>query len=265
VTTPAEFMSAALTPPDGSSPWASQYAAELRCVVVDYSARSPRSLQVHLGPSELGHLCDRMVIGKMAGLPVTNHVADPWPSFVGTAVHVALADAFTADNERRGFRWVPEQRVVPHPDHPGTADLYDALWQAVTDHKALGQTSMAKLRAKGPAIHYLIQLLLYGRGYRNLGLPVHRIALAAWPRTGSTLAGLYVWDRVLTPADDLILDVLFERTAARALVAPAVRSGELPLLGVPARPDDDVCYFCPFYRPQTARDGLYGCPGTIKA
>jgi len=116
VTTVAEFMgSAAASPLNGSSAWASRYAGELRRVVVEHAARAPRTLQVALGPSEIGHECDRQVVGKMAGLPVTNHVTDPWPSIMGTAGHAWLADAFSADNARHGLRWVPEQRVEPAP------------------------------------------------------------------------------------------------------------------------------------------------------
>ena len=138
------FMASAPAPLNGSSPWAQRYAAELRRVLTEHAERAPRSLQLHLGPSELGVPCDRQVAGKMAGLPRTNHVADPWPSIRGTALHAYAADAFTADNRRRGLiRWVAEQRVTPHPDHPGTADLYDAAEQAVVDHKFLGESSMA--------------------------------------------------------------------------------------------------------------------------
>jgi hypothetical protein len=264
MTTPADFMAAAPAPLNGSSPWAARYAAELRRVVTEHAARAPRQLQVHLGPSELGHVCDRQVVGKMAGLPVTNHVSDPWPSIVGTAVHAWMAEAFTGDNARRGVRWVPEQRVTPHPDHPGTADLYDGLEQALVDHKVLGPTSMAKVRSpEGPARHYLVQLLLYGRGYRLLGLPVRRVVLAAWPRTGSSLDGLYVWEREHSPADDALLEQVFTQTAARAAAAVAVHDGRLDISQIPNTPDADACFFCPLYRPQASRDDLYGCPGTV--
>lgn len=259
MTSPAAFMAAAPAPLNGSSAWASRYAAELRRVVVEHAARAPRSQQVHLGPSELGHVCDRQVIGKMASVPATNHVADPWPSIMGTAGHAWLADAFTADNARHGVRWVAEQRVIPHPNHPGTADLYDALEQSVVDHKFLSEYSLNKLRAEPPR-HYVVQLLLYGLGYRRLGLPVRRVVLAAWPRTKSSLDGLYVWDHPLTAADDALLDEVFRRTAARAAVAEQVHAGQLALNQVPATPGDS-CFFCPFYRPEAARLGGAGCPG----
>lgn len=264
---PADFMSAAPAPLNGSSPWASRYAAELRRVVVEHAARAPRSLQLHLGPSELGVVCDRQVAGKMAGLPSTNHVMDPWPSVVGTAIHAWLAEAFTADNARHNLlRWVAEQRVTPHDNHPGTADLYDAVEQTVVDHKCLAESSMAKIRAAGgPPRHYVVQLLLYGLGYRRLGLPVRRVALAAYPRQASSLDGLYVWEREYSPADDQLIQEVFAQTATRQEYAKQLHAGRLSLTDIPLTPDSDVCYFCNFYRPQSAKDGLYGCPGTVGA
>lgn len=265
---PNEFMAAAPAPLNGSSPWAVRYAAELRRVVIEHASRSPRSLQLQLGPSEVGVACDRQVVGKMAGLPKTNHVMDPWPSIVGTAVHAWLADAFAAENDRLGaIRWVPEQRVITHPDtsliHPGTGDLYDADEQSVDDHKCLGESSMAKIRRpEGPPRKYVVQLLLYGEGFRRLGLPVKRVALIAWPRTSSSLDGLYVWDREHSAADDQLLTEVFDQTRTRQQLAIEVHAGRLPINAIPATPDNSECFFCPFYRPQSAKDGGPGCPGT---
>lgn len=259
----ADFMAAAPARLEGNTPWASRYASELRRVVTTHANNAPRNLQRHLGPSELGTPCDRQIVGKLIGAPATNHVVDPWPSVVGTAVHAWLAEAFAADNRRTGvLRWVPERRVTPHPDHPGTADLYDAVEQAVDDHKVLGPTTMAKVRsAAGPPLRYEIQLLLYGKGYRVLGLPVRRYALVAYPRTSATLDGLYVWEREARPDDDALLEEVFKLTDKRKAIANEIQSGRFQLTDVPTAPDDDECYFCPFYRPQSARDGGPGCPG----
>jgi len=258
---PVDFMAAAPRTLNGNSPWAARYAAELRQVVHEHARNSARNLQVHLGPSELGSPCDRQVVGKMAGEPATNHVVDPWASVIGTAVHAWLADAFAADNARHGIRWVPEQRVSPHPDHPGTADLYDAVEQAVVDHKILGVTTMAKVMSPdGPPMRYQIQLKLYGKGYRVLGLPVRRVALAAYPRTSHTLDGLYVWESEAQPSDDALIDEVFKLTAIRKDMAQQVMNGR-PLSTVPVTPSDDECFFCPFYRPQSAHDNGPGCPG----
>src|SRR6202012_3620183 len=153
---------------------------------------APRSQQGHLGHSELGVACDRQVVGKLLREAPTNHVTDPWPSIVGTAVHAWLADAFVADDPQR---WMTEHRVTPHPDHAGTGDLYDRVEATVGDHKVLGESSLAKVRrAEGPPRKYRRQLFLYGLGFLRQGLPVNRVALLAYPRTQSTLDGIYVWE-----------------------------------------------------------------------
>lgn len=261
----ASFMAAAprATPVNGNTEWANRYADELRAIIYHAGRNSARSLQIHLGPSELGVPCDRQVAGKLAGIPSTNHVVNPWPSILGTAGHAWLADAFKAENARHGLRWVPENRVIPHPDHSGTADLYDGAEQAVVDWKILAADKIDSIAAKGPSVQYQIQLLLYGRGYRNLGLPVRRVALVALPRTKSTLDGMYVWDHEWTQADDDAIEEVFKLTAIRKAWADEIRAGR-PLLSVPATPDHDTCYFCPFYRPQAAHDGGIGCPGTAQ-
>jgi hypothetical protein len=259
-------MKAAPRPLNSNSGWGSRYAAEIRRVVTVAAEQTPRSLQVHLGPSEIGHVCDRQVAGKLAGLPRTNHVQDPWPAVIGTATHAWLADAFAAENTRLGeVRWVPENRVTPIDGHAGTADLYDAVEQTVADHKVLGSTSMARIRAaSGPPRHYVIQLLLYARGYRRLGLPVIRVAILAYPRTLASLDGLYVWDRPHTPADEELLDEVVAQLDVRKQWAAALITGSAQLNDVPADTSDD-CHFCPYFRPQTARDGGPGCPGNATA
>lgn len=272
MSTAAEFMAAAPPSLNGNSAWAQRYAKTLRGVIEDAAARAPRTLQQHLGPSELGVMCDRQVAGKLAALPVTNHVVDPWPSIRGTALHAWAADAFTADNLRYGYtRWVAEQRVTPHPEHPGTADLYDAAELAVVDHKFLGESSMVKVR-KQPPRKYVVQLLLYGLGYLNLGLPVTRVVLAAYPATAASLDGMYVWEHATTydGPDAELLAYVFNQTTYRKQWAEHILSAGTQeqrmarLRDVPADTGEDrdsECYFCPFYRPQAARDGLYGCPG----
>lgn len=255
-------MAAAPKPMGGNTPWASRYSAELRRVVHEQANNSARTLQRHLGPSELGSPCDRQVVGKFAGLPTTNHVVDPWASVIGTAVHAWLADAFIADNARHGTRWAAEKQVTPHPDHSGTGDLYDGWEQAVVDHKVLGESSLDKVRASsGPPIKYVVQLMLYGRGFRLMGLPVKRIVLAAYPRTKHTLDGLYVWEQASGPQDDPFLEEVFKLTTHRKQLAKALMRKEINFTDVPASPDDTECFFCPFYRPQTAYDGGPGCSG----
>lgn len=270
IPSPAEFLSAPPTGPpssQGNTAWAARMAREAADVVTRYSDRRPRSLQKHIGPSELGVACDRQIVGKLIGEEKTNHVTDPWPSFVGTSVHAELEQAFQWDNEARygrNGRWFTERRVTPFAGHPGTADLYDVTEQALLDHKCLGDSSMQKVRSTaGPSRKYVVQLGLYGVGYMREGLPVKRVGLIAWPRTGSTLHGVYVWERKMdSEYIDLIASVI-EDTKRRKAMAALVLDGHATIAQIPRSPSGDECYFCPFYRPQSGHDGGPGCPGTV--
>jgi hypothetical protein len=250
---------------ESNTAWGQKYARTLKGVITRQATLAPRSQQVHLGPSEIGELCSRQVVGKLAGVPRTNHISDPWPSIVGTAVHAWLAQAFDDDNARdKTLRFLTETRVSPHPDYPGSADLYDAEEQCVVDHKVLGASSLAKIKSpKGPSRRYRVQLLLYGAGFRALGLPVRRVVLAAYPRTASTLDGLYIWDHVTGPEDEILVREVLDQMAIRQEVAAWVRNGSMSFMQVPATPEGDTCYFCAFYRAQSAYDHGPGCPGTI--
>lgn len=267
----------------GNDPWAEQYGREMKQIIKDYAARAPRSVQKHLGPSELGEECDRQVVMKMAGLTRTNNVSDPWASIMGTAGHAYVEEMYKWDNVRRveqgqAVRWIPEQRVTPDPvldastlfrpgpnSHPGTADLYDVPHRALVDHKFLGDTSRDKLKAHGPKHVYYVQLLLYRRGYQYLGLPVERVVLLAWPRTKSTLDELYVWTKVPDQDDERLVDEVLKQTAVRQEMAEQVKAGRINIMDVPMKPSDDSCMFCPLYRPQAAYEpNSYGCPGTVK-
>lgn len=269
---PEEFLSAAPTTSlGGNTPWAARYGVEIRRAWLAEAEQAPRTLQQHLGPSELGVECDRQVAGKIAALPSTNHVVDPWPSTRGRALHAHAESVFSLDNLRSGLaRWVTEQKVTPHPEHPGTADLYDAAECAVVDHKFLGESSMAKIR-KDPPRKYVRQLFLYGLGYFLMGLPVRRVVILAYPATAASLDGLYVWEHYWGdesgPAVDVdaALQQTFADTERRRAQAAGITDGRWRLEDVPAVPDTDECYFCPFYRPQAGHDGGPGCPGTVTA
>jgi hypothetical protein len=262
-----DFMTSAPKSTAGNTHWAEQYGHELKGIVKRYAARAPRSVQKSLGPSELGEICDRQVVAKMAGSAHTNNVGDPWASIMGTAGHAYMEDCFQWDNADQQYqRWLTETRVTPDPGpdpHPGTADLYDAYLQALVDWKFLGDSSMAKLRAHGPKRTYYVQLLLYALGYRNLGLPVKRIILVAWPRTKSSMDEVYVWEHTPTAEDDQLIRDVLDQTAARQAVAALVRNKQLSIMDVKATPSDDSCYFCHLYRPQSAYDGKFGCAGTL--
>lgn len=263
VMTPGQFMGTIPALAGSNTAWGQRYLRELRDVIIRQADRQPRNVQRHLGPSELGAICDRLVVGKFAGEPKTNHVSDPWPSVVGTAIHAWLAEHFELENGLNGYpRWITERKVTPHPLYPGTADLYDGIEEALVDWKALGPTSMQKVMSpSGPPRHYQVQLLLYAAGYRNLGAPVRRVVLAALPRTASSLNQMYLWVHDCSPADDLLIADVLDETAYRREMARRVLSGQINIGDVPITPSDDECFTCPFYRPESARDYNPGCPG----
>ena len=269
---------------NGNSAWAQRYSQELREVVVRYADRLPRNVQRHLGPSELGHLCDRQLVGKMAGVSLSrgdsNNLHDPWASIVGTAIHAFLEEAFKWESTRLiaefvkaatgmepGVRWHTEKRVTPDPGnavpHPGTADLYDAQTLTLCDHKCQSEGVRDKLRRHGPPHHYFMQMLLYAVGYMHEGYDVQRICLVSWPRTHSSLDDMYVWEHVITPEDIALVVSLIEKTEVREQLAVLMTQGELDLFDIPATPSDEDCQYCPFFRPDAAHNpNVKGCPGT---
>lgn len=269
---------------NGNSAWAQRYSQELREVVVRYADRLPRNVQRHLGPSELGHKCDRQLVGKMAGVSLSrehsNNLHDPWASIVGTAIHAFLEAAFKWESTRliaefmkqaTGLepqtRWYTEKRVTPDPaspsPHPGTADLYDAQTKTLNDHKCQSEGVRDKLRRHGPPHHYFMQMLLYAVGYMHEGFDVQRICLVSWPRTHSTLDDMYVWEHVITAEDIALVVGLIEKTEIREQLAQLVAKGDVDLFEIPATPSDEDCQYCPFFRPDAAYNPkVRGCPGT---
>lgn len=262
---PEEFMARSPSPSSvgGNTPWAAAYCAHLREIIRRQGDRSPRNLQTTLGPSEIGEVCDRQVVGKFAGEPHTNHIGDAWPAIVGTAVHAWLADAFARENNIDGYlHWLTEQRVAPHPSYPGTADNYDVRSKTLVDWKVLGPTSLAKIMSpEGPSRRYKVQLLLYAAGYRLAGWEVDRIVLAALPRTAPTLDSMYVWEHWCTPADDILVSQVLAETEMRRMLAQGVLSGQISIDEIPITPTSENCRFCPWFRPESSYSDVPGCPG----
>lgn len=251
------------------------YSRHIRQTIVHAAEHAPRSVQRHLGPSELGAICDRQIVGKLVAAtnpdhPIaarTAHVSDMWPAFIGTSVHAQLAQIFEQENDVLGFtRYLTELRVAPTDAHPGSTDLYDAEWQAVCDWKVLGPTTLNKIRSGKPPRKYRVQLLLYGLGCQLAGLPVQRVVIIALPRTAPTLDGLFVWEHpVWSEEDAALLYEVLRVTEVRKKIADQVLKGVINIRDIPITPDDSECFFlfCAQYRPQSARDGGPGCSGTI--
>ena len=214
---------------------------ELLNVVRSHEATRPRSLQVQLGPSEVGTVCPRRLAYKLLQVEPVNDGGDPWARILGTAAHAWLDEAFEEENTRTGDRrWLTSIRAEITGYLSGTIDVYDAAFRRVIDHKIVGATTLRKAIKEGPSEQYRIQLQLYAFGLINAGYPVEEIAIMYWPRTGY-LKDAYLW--VDFYDEDVVEQALRKIDALREVVQVGV--GVLPMIPT----GDAYCLYCPHYLP----------------
>ncbi|AXH46898.1 exonuclease [Mycobacterium phage Aminay] len=239
---------------------------------LQYNA-TPRHLQKALGPSEVGHPCARRLAGGLLGLERINPEGDPLPSWLGTAGHARFEDAVALDNARiiadymahfdaTGSRtggprctwrdgapvgrWFSERRVTIRGDLAGTCDLFDTWTNTVIDLKFPGASRCTHYKKHGPTPEYRAQAHMYGRGYRNEGFPVERVAIWFLPR-GGMLASSFVWSEAY---DDAIVDGVLGKLDNIAVLLNDLDIERHPerLALVPA--NTTSCTFCPFWSPR---------------
>lgn len=239
------------------------FSIEIQRMVQAYDASRPRSMQVHLGPSEIGSPCSRQIAMKLAGLPEVNQVADPWFPIVGSAVHEWMARMAEWYNDvylgrAHNPRFIVENRVSAATngagyDTSGSTDLYDVDHQRVVDWKIVGVTTMRKV-TKGATPEekigpqYLVQAMTYGKGWAQAGYPVKTIMIAFLPRSNF----LNKMQLVEVPYDQSIAD----RAQARVQTIDRLRAQLQPH----QFPPGDCTVWCPFYVPKVPL-GPSSCPG----
>lgn len=234
---------------------------ELLAIIRRSIDEHPRSLQVELGPSELGHPCARRIGYGL--LEFDENPGEPnWKATVGTAVHAYLEDVFTADNVRQAVRaanvtrWLLEDTVSPGElggqPVPGHCDLYDRVTATVVDWKCVGPTQLKKYRSKGPGDQYRRQAHLYGRGWQRRGQDLRRVAVMFLPRDGE-LRDAYYWSE---PYDEQVAVEALQRAEGIVQATRALGVNALPILPTA----DAWCRMCPFYRANST-DLTRGCPG----
>lgn len=218
------------------------YALEtsLRSLLYLGMSTTPRNQQQAIGASEVGHPCDHKVASRLHGLPTVN-VRDLWPAFVGTGVHLALADAFARLDADSG-RFLVEH-ATSYRDVPGTCDVFDRYTGTVVDWKTTKLARLKQIRHNGPPAPYVVQLQLYAAALAAEGERVRHVALAFLPVDGS-LEDLWVWR---TAYDQAVADAAVQRLNVLRGVLPG---------DAPRRPDD-MCGWCNYFRP----GGTGGCPG----
>lgn len=232
---------------------------ELSAVILAHIERHPRSLQVELGPSEIGTECARKLAYKVAGVAPVNDSGAPWFPTIGTAVHTWLEGALHADNvEHRTNRYWTETtvRVGEINGQPviGHADVYDRETGTVVDWKIIGTRQLAKYKADGPGRQYRSQAQLYGRGFVALGMPVNTVGIYFLPRADLFDRGFFWSERY---DEQVALDAL---TRAEAIVKLVAACGVKAIGMVPTA--DDYCRFCPHWLPAST-ELEQACPGHV--
>ncbi len=216
-----------------------------RLRTISYS--SPRALQPHLGPSEIGQACPRRLAYRIVGTPVVNH-PDPLKSMIGTGFHLSVADGLKRLDG--GVNRYLVEHKVSYRDIAGSVDLHDRIEATTFDWKTTTKNRIGQYRRDGPPTNYVVQAAIYAEGLKAQGEKVERIALAFIPRDG-TLAELWVWT---TEPDQVLADEWIDRYLEIKRQAEANGPGSLS-----AKPSG-LCGYCPNHRPGST-DVALACPG----
>ena len=229
------------------------YANALLDVVTRAGIWSPRSGQVAIGPSEVGHPCTRRIAYKLLDWDKPNEMqGGSWAAQVGTAIHAYLAEIF---GKKEGY--LVEQRVNIRGNLAGTVDLYDTKNGVVIDWKTTGSSKLAAFRKDGADPQHVIQVHLYAYGLAAQGADVKKVALAYLPTSGQLSDG-YVDIRDYD--ENIALDAFKRLDTIHALLAQVdVEQNPEFWSQIPAK-TSRLCAWCPYFKPfSKALD--QGCPG----
>lgn len=265
-------MSTDLTPPPST-------VGELRQVFMDYEASRPRTLQVRLGPSEIGTPCQQQMARKLAGAPQRPILEPQWAPWLGTAGHTSMSDEVLPFwNKQLGEnRWAAEDDLEVEPGRDGIdgirghGDAFDELHGTVVDWKFLGNYSLDKLRTarrRGLPVsewvspEYRVQTHLYGRGHARKGRDVRWVRLVLFARTSARYDDSEEWTEAYDPA---IAERAIERYFDTARLTRELDLEHHPdqIAVVPANPSIDTCKFCPFHRPDRKVTDWSSCSGLV--
>lgn len=243
---PWTYADVAEPPPVIRDPDADRLLGQLVGFIQLAAATSPRSVQVSIGSSEVGHGCDRRIAYRLAGTPQTT-LTDPLRSLVGLGVHLVLAEQFARLADGSARFWTGTK--VTYRGIPGELDLYDRFESTVVDFKSATKAKIVRLRHDGPPAYSTTQVQLYAAGLQALGERPVAVALLYLPIDG-TLVDAWCWR---APVSIGIADSAVDRIERLRGQDPA---------SVPAKPDR-LCPWCAHYRPHST-DFALGCPGTTQ-
>lgn len=248
--------------PAGPSPAAQAIKAEVSKIILWNEQNAPRSRQRAVGPSELGHECDRRLAYRIAGNPSVNLNADPWPSIVGTSIHDWLESAVNRYQQSvEDLSYLTELRVYPDPMVKGRSDVFRTSTGTVVDWKTAGPDVMRKIRAGNVPQGYKTQVQIYGLGHKRAGRQVNDVALVFLGRAG-WLNDMYVWH---APYDESVAMAALERMyrIGLQLIELEIEDNPHRYQLIDASPGDS-CVWCPFFVRDKDLDvaaDQFGCPG----
>jgi hypothetical protein len=218
---------------------------EIEWLITEAISSAPRTVQVALGPSEIGDPCARRIGHKLLGTPPRT-LPPNWKATIGTFTHAGLAEILDSNNlacapDMGGQeRWIVETRVDVGEGVSGTVDAYDRVTATQIDWKTCGRTMLRKYKTFGPGAAYQLQAHLYGLGLTRAGHPVDTVMIIFLPRQGE-LSEAYVWHE---PFDRDLAEAALQRfVGIRTLVELL---GNSALDALPMAPE--WCTHCPFYR-----------------
>lgn len=233
------------------------FAADLIAKVRGRVVGQKRNHQVMIGPSEIGHPCDRRIGYKIGGVPAVNDRGVAWKAFIGSCVHTEMQQMmaeheiarWSADgillSGRVQARWHVEERVnvgdYGGGDVEGNTDVFDAATGIVYDWKFPGINQINRnYKTKGPGRQYTVQGHTYGQGWANKGFEVTHVTIIMFSRDGE-FTDRYVWTQPWDP-----------RVAQEGLARIAGLYSLIQLLGpsvaIPSFPTTEAyCQHCPWF------------------
>ena len=230
-------------------------------VINDKIHNAPRSQQKRIGPSEVGHPCERWMVYKLSDTPAPTGVAkDKWLATIGTFVHAGLAEWFEEFNTTVGVEvFGVEQRVEVGSiregdghDLDGSCDLY--VNGVVVDWKIVGKTTLDSARRKGASRKYRVQAHSYARGWKNAGKPVTHVAVFFLPRNAPLSQAVWWCEEY---DEQIAVEGLARVVRIKTLVHEHGREAAALVEGDPTE-----CNYCPWWRPRETNLAK-GCPGVI--
>lgn len=159
--------------------------------IIESFSITDRGRQTQIGVSEVGMLCQRCVVRKLANLPKTQDTGS-WRAQLGTYVHAGLAEEFESRFGASGKVLIEHSLTVHTYKDFVLRGSCDAFFPnegrgLVADWKVVGDDTLESVRNGNVKQQYIVQGNLYALGWELLGYPVETVALMFIPANKGNL------------------------------------------------------------------------------